>query len=200
MLRHRHDQHTFTHRRIQRQYISRHFSSSDKRPPNDHQNDQYTTPTQHQLFDLSCHLSVSMDPETRRWPVDRSEIRVAIASILGALGVALGVPHVAVARALVLVAVGAGGDALALCAADVAVLEAPVHHPRLCAPRLALLPTVPWAGHDGLHESGAYEEGAQQDCKEQPPVHPSLNLLMACVLEEDEGGEEEEEDCYWWMN
>lgn len=48
---------------------------------------------------------------------------------------------VAVARALVLVAVGPGRDAPALLAADVAVLDAPVHHPRLRAPPLALVPT-----------------------------------------------------------
>lgn len=59
-----------------------------------------------------------------------------------ALGVALGAAQVSVARALVLVAVGPRGHALAFGAADPAIFEAPVHHPRPRAPRIAVLAAV----------------------------------------------------------
>lgn len=83
-----------------------------------------------------------------------------------AFGLALGVLLVAVTRALVLVAVGAGGHALALGAADVAVLGAPRLHLRLRAPRPALALAECWLGEDRLHEDGGQEKTAEQQGEE----------------------------------
>lgn len=66
-----------------------------------------------------------------------------------------------------LVAVGAGGHALALGAADVAVLGAPPLHLRLRAPRPALALAECRLAEDGLHEDGGQEKGAEQQCEEE---------------------------------